>query len=439
MVELYPPQKAAVAKLAAALRELNAVGNWSRTGTGKTVMTLAVAKELGLRPLVCAPLAAHGAWEAWSAELGVPLEGVVNPEKLKGGKTPWVSAAGSGKATTFRWNLDRTRCMVIVDECHRGLSGQKTAMGNMVAMLKPQGIKTALCSATPFSSPLQMKTSGYLLGLHQFSASSFFRFCREHGARNSPWHRGLDFNPESSANRRHLQRIREKLHDRTVCLTVDDLSEYFSDNVVEPTLISLAERDRAEAKAIYAQMEEAVRKKNDNPLVEMGRARQRVELLAVPALADMVEDALAEGLSVYVAQGFKESVRRLEDCLRAKGVGDLAVLTGDTKPADRKESERAFQNDEKRVFLATVDAGGMSISLHQLRPEQRQRTSIVRPTFKADALQQCLGRIHRAGGKMPHPVVQRIVLCSGTIEDRVYRRLMAKSKNIAALTDSDLE
>ena len=207
MVNLYPPQKLAVNKLVGAMRELNFAGQFSHTGTGKSLVGLAVAKELGLRPLVCAPIAASGAWEQWSKEMAVPLLGVFNPEKLKSGKTPFVSISGAGKAATFRWKLDRQTDMVIIDECHRGLSGQKTVMGNMIAMLKPQGIKALLCSATPFSSPLQMKTSGYLLGLHQFSASSFFRFCREHGARTSPWCRGLEFNAESVSNKRHLQRI----------------------------------------------------------------------------------------------------------------------------------------------------------------------------------------------------------------------------------------
>lgn len=438
MTELYPPQKAAVEKLVGALRRLDAVGNWSTMGTGKTLMSLCLAREIGLAPLVVAPIAAKGAWTTWAEDLGIPILGVVNAERLKTGKTPWVSVSGKGKAAAYRWNLSRAANMVIIDEIHRGLSGQKTQMGSMCAMLRPQGIKTLLCSATPFASPLNLRTAGYLMRLHDFSAVSFFGFCRRHGCRPSPFHRGLDFPVGSRLSKVHLQRINEFLQDRTVRLTVDDLAEYFSDNVVEPTLISLADRDQEEAKAIYAQMDEAVRKTNANPLVELTRARQRVELLAVPAIGDMVEDALSEGLSVYVAQGFKESVRRLEDYLRAKGIDDLAVLTGDTKPADRQEAERAFQADEKRCFVATIEAGGMSISLHQLRPEQRQRTSIIRPNFKADCLTQSLGRIHRAGGKMPHPVVQRIVMCANTIEERVYRRLMAKIDNINTLTDSDL-
>jgi hypothetical protein len=60
----------------------------------------------------------------------------------------------------------------------------------------------------------------------------------------------------------------------------------------------------------------------------------------------------------------------------------------------------------------------------------------VRPTYKADELIQCLGRIYRAGGL--GSVVQRIVLVAGTVEERVYRRLQFKINNIATLTDDDL-
>ena len=38
MTELYPPQKAAVEKLVGALRRLRVAGNWSVTGTGKTLV-----------------------------------------------------------------------------------------------------------------------------------------------------------------------------------------------------------------------------------------------------------------------------------------------------------------------------------------------------------------------------------------------------------------
>ena len=438
MVELYPPQKLAVEKLAAALRKYPAALNASQTGTGKTLVGLSVAERLGRVPFVVAPLAAHATWQYWSREMGVGLADVRNPEALRTGKTPWVSAETQGKQRLFRWNLDRDRHIVLWDELHRGLLGEKSQTGAMAAMLRPQGIKTLLMSATPFTSPMDMKNSGYLLGCHAFSAPSFWDFCRRHGCKPSHFHRGLEFNPESRAAKEHLRRINEFLQDRMVCLTIEDLKDHFGDNVVEPTLIKLEERDRAEIEATYAEMEEEVKRKGHaNPLVDMLRARQRAELLSVPAIADMVEDSVLEGNSVYVAQSFRDSVWKLQDRLRDRiDIREIRVLTGDDRQECRTESVEAFQSDRAKVLIATLGAGGLSISLHRTKPEQRPRTSILRPTYKADELLQGLGRIYRAG--MIGSVVQRIVLCAGTVEERVFRRLNAKLKNIETLVDSDL-
>ncbi len=439
MTELYPPQKAAVEKLVEALRRLRVAGNWSVTGTGKTLVGLTVAKNLDLQPLVVAPLAAHGTWAAWSRDLGVPVVGIANPERLKTGKLPWVTSTGKGKAMQFRWNLKTggNGHIVLWDEIHRGMLGQDSQTGRMAAMLRPQGIPVLLMSATPFTSPLDMRNSGYLLGLHKYASADYWRFCRAHGCRNSPFHRGLDFNPESRLAKVHLSRIREFLDDRTVRLTVEDLKEFFPEQIVEPTLISLQDRETREIDELYAEMSKEVREtKNPNPLVEMLRARQRAEYLSAPAISDMVVDSLAEGNSVFVACSFKDTLARIRLELLRQGVLGISVLTGDSSPAEREAAVKLFQLDKHQVFLATMGAGGLSISLHRTREEQRPRTSIVRPTFKADELIQCLGRIYRAGGM--GNVVQRIVLVAGTVEERVYRRLQFKINNIATLTDDDL-
>ena len=442
MVTLYPPQKQAVEKLAAALRRYPAALNASATGTGKTVMGLALSSELGRVPLVVAPLAAHATWAYWSREMGIGAASVVNPESLRTGKTPWVAVKVEGKQRSYRWNLldgrdGRPGHLVLWDEMHRGLMGIDTQIGRMAATLVPQKIPLLLMSATPFASPLNMRSSGYALGLHGYSLNSFYDFCRRHGCRASHFHRGLEFNAESRLAKEHLRRINEFLQDRMVRLTVKDLGEFFGENVVEPTLVKLEERDRAEIEATYAEMDAEVKKrKHANPLVEMLRARQRAELLSVPAVADMVEDSVNEGSSVFVAQSFKDSVFNLAAALDARNV-ESVIVTGDVHPDQRAAAVDAFQADRARVLIGTIGAGGMSISLHRTRPEQRPRTSIIRPTYKADELIQATGRIYRAG-MMIETVVQRIVLCAGTVEEQVYRRLMAKCRNIQTLTDADL-
>lgn len=437
-INLYPPQRENVEKLKLALSKHDCVGIWSATGTGKTLVALTVAKEMNLKPLICCPLAAFATWKYWAEELEVPLIGVVNQEKLKTGKTPWVTLRVEGKQKRFSWTLNPNTEMLIFDEIHRGLSGTASQAGAMAAMTRVQKIKTQLLSATPFTSPLNLRSVGFLFRMHNYSASSFYDFCRRHGCRASRFHRGLEFDHASRLSRVHLQRIAEFLADRTVRLTTDDLAEYFGESIVEPTLINLAERDRAEIDAAYAAMADEVKKKeHSNPIVTLLRARQRAELLSIEAVADMVENSVNEGLSVFVAQSFRESVVQMEAALRKRGISDLSILTGDSNADHRIEAVDAFQMDRNRVFLATTAAGGLSVSLHRLREGGRPRTSIIRVSYSVSELAQALGRIYRVG-MLDKTVVQRLPLVAGTPEERIYVRLQHKLRNMKTMVDDDL-
>ena len=77
--------------------------------------------------------------------------------------------------------------------------------------------------------------------------------------------------------------------------------------------------------------------------------------------------------------------------------------------------------------IAVCDTGLDTGNTSTLHPDFTNRLGWV----------QALGRIYRAG-MMIETVVQRILLCAGTVEERVYRRLMAKVRNINSLVDSDL-
>jgi hypothetical protein len=432
MTELFPVQKLCATKLAAAIRKFGAAGNWSATGTGKTLVALEVARLLETRPLVVAPLAAHATWERWSRELNVPVLGIVNLERLRTGKTPFVSRTGTAKKPMFHWSEDLG--FVVIDEIHRGLLGRDSAAGRMAAMLKVQSIPVLLMSATPYSSPLDMRHTGYILGCHRWDLAAFYTFCRANGCRESWAHRGLEFPVDSPDGRRWLKEIAEKLQKQATKLETNDLEDQFGDLIVEPCLVSLDERHRAEIDRIYREMDEAVKSPTGNPLVDRLRARQHAELLKLPAMAELAEDAVAEGLSVYVALGFKASVRELAALLSRL---DPVLVHGDMPPGERDRSVEAFQADRSPVLVATAAAGGASISLHREREAQRNRTALLSPMDSASETLQALGRIHRAGGAQK-TVLQRLVLAAGTVEEKVARRLEAKARNIRTLTDSDL-
>jgi hypothetical protein len=433
MTELYEKQKLGAAKLAGAMRQHGAALNASATGTGKTLVALAVAKNLNLLPLILSPIAAAPTWRRWSADLGVPVLDVLNLEKLRTGRTPYAAIQGKGKKARFAWRLDPLEHCVVVDEIHRGLLGRDSLSGRMCAMLRPQGIATLLMSATPFASPLDMKHTGYMLRLHDWSLAGFYSWCRKHGCRDSFLHRGLEFPVRSPEAERWLSEINAQIRDRVVRLTIGDLAEHFGENVVEPVLVSLSDADTKETDRILREMADKLKSPSGNPLVDRSYARQRCELLKVPVLRDMVQDSVAEGLSVYVALSFKASVRELAAMLEEP----CALVHGDMSPAERDRSVERFQADEIKVLVATSAAGGASISLHREHPWQRDRTAIVSAGDSAAEFIQALGRVYRAGSAQK-AVLQRTVLVSGTVEEKVFRALEAKARNIDTLTDGDL-
>jgi superfamily II DNA or RNA helicase len=154
-------------------------------------------------------------------------------------------------------------------------------------------------------------------------------------------------------------------------------------------------------------------------LVEMLRARQLAEAAKVPDIIDMVWEARAEGFSVAVFVNFVDTVRALQESFGAK----CAVVVGGQKDTEREENIQSFQRNEARVIVCNIAAGGTGVSLHDTEGGH-PRMSLISPTFDEKAYVQTLGRIHRAGAKSP--CVQRVLVASGTIEEKILVKLEHK-------------
>jgi hypothetical protein len=435
----YPKQETAIQKMVSLLKP-TATGyptclNSSMTGTGKTLMALETVRRTKQAPFIIAPLSAHATWREWTKTLEIEPIDIVNIEKLRTGKTTYLAKQGRSNSLRFKWSLP-PNTLVIFDEIHRGCSGHKTQTGKAVAMFRVQKIPVLMMSATPFSSPLNMRATGFLLGLHDYDQDSYFRWCKANGCSPSPYHRGLEFFRGTRADQA-LARINNAIRDKIVRLTTTDLAEYFGDNIIQPELINLGDRSTAEADKIYSEMKEELKEDAENiPLVERLRARQRVELLKVPVIIEHIEDLMAQGYSVFVAVNFRDTVAALNDALEDKKISPVIIQGGQTHQ-ERETMVNLFNTDFVQVMVATIDAGGVSISLHHKDERQQPRAAIIIPGDKADQFIQALGRIHRAGGLSP--ALQKILLAEGTIEEKVYRNLMKKIDNIDTLSDGDLD
>lgn len=427
MIKPYDWQQPRVDRLVEILRNHNAALDASATGTGKTVVALAVANTLNLNPLVVAPKSVITMWHEMSRSMNVKLMDVVNLEKLKTGKTQWLKKNGP---KTFKWNLPADG-FIILDECHK-VSGQDTLNSRMLAMAKVQKLKVLTMSATPFDSPLKMRTLGYLYGLHNYNTADFWRFCRAHGCQPAIFHRGLEF-PKGAGAKKHLAKLHAEIAHLMVRQTIDEIPG-FPENQIYCDLYDLAKDYTAEINSIESEFTGVLKDKPKSAIEAQIRARQKTELYKVPLLIDLAEDMLAEGCSVVIFVTFRETVAQL---VRGLHRHDISTIIGGQSPNERDGELARFQTDQSTVCVATIQSGGQSVNLHHTETSVRPRRTLITPNFSAVDFTQCFGRIHRATALSKS--IQRIILAAGTVEEKnVYPAVQRKLGNISTLVDGDL-
>jgi SNF2 family DNA or RNA helicase len=123
---------------------------------------------------------------------------------------------------------------------------------------------------------------------------------------------------------------------------------------------------------------------------------------------------------------FSETLNTLCDMLGS----DTARVCGGQSGNEREQNVQRFQRNECGVIVCNTAAGGVGVSLHD-EHGGHPRMALLSPTFNEKEYVQVLGRIHRAGSKSP--ALQRVLIASGTIEEKIIAKLEEKRKDMAAL------
>lgn len=396
----------------------------SDTGTGKTYVALHVAKELGCRPFIVCPKAVISNWKRVAKEVGVKPVEVINPEKLKTGRTKWVKKLPK---KNFAWQIPDPQSVIIMfDEVHQ-FGAPDSLNSRMLAAAKSSGCRIHCMSATLAETPLRLRGPGYVFGLHQWH--NFYDWAGRHGCYRNPWN-GFEFS-RGDKGKEALRKIHSELFPRFgVRVAIADLPD-FPTALIQPEAYDLEEIHRI--RDIYEDMDSAIQEPHSNPLVALLRARQQVELLKCPLAFDLAADHIKQGCSVVVFVNFKDTLWKLKDLFTTHGHG-VSEIHGDQTATERDAAIQSFQDNETRVCLAIVQAGGVGISLHDLKG--RPRVSLIFPPLTARDLKQALGRIHRAGSLSP--AVQKIIFAAGTVEEKICGMVRRKLNNLDLLNDGDL-
>lgn len=396
----------------------------SDTGTGKTYVACQLAKDLNCRPFIVCPKAVISSWKRVAEDLKVEPVAILNPEKLKMGKTKWLKKAGK---KNYMWTLpDPENTILMFDEVH--MYGAPDSLNSlMLAAAKSSGCRVHCMSATLAETPLRLRGPGYIFGLHEWH--NFYDWAARHGCYKNPWN-GFEFS-KGPKGQEALKRIHSHLFPGFgVRVSVADLPD-FPAALVQPEAYDMdAIKEIREA---YGEMELSISEKPANALVALLRARQRTEFLKVPLVMEMMKEQIEEGHSPVVFMSFRDTLARFKELCGAAGIS-FSEIHGDQKGSERDNSIQAFQENKTQVCLAIIQAGGVGVSLHDLNG--KPRISFIFPPLTARELKQALGRIHRAGSLSP--AVQKIIFAAGTVEEDVAKAVKRKLANLDLLNDGDL-
>jgi len=405
----------------------------SDTGTGKTYVTLAVFFVLNRPVYVVCPKAVIPSWKRAAKYLGVTIHGIINYELITRGNHEAQRLTRKNykgeQEEFFKWTLPAD-VAIIFDECHR-LKDATTLNNKLGIAALVDGYTVLGLSATAADNPLQMKFSGLLTGLFD-GPHSFWNWAKDNGVVKAR------YGHEYTGGKVGLARIHKRIFpERGNRLRIADLGDAFPESQICAELYDM-NGAAGKINAIYEEMDRELRQlakksKTDKsptlPLTVRLRARQQVELLKVPALASMVEDAIEEGMSVAVFVNFNETMDAL-----IKKLGTDCVIRGDQSADERERNIQDFQSDREQVIIANIRAGGVGVSLHGT-PESRMRLAIICPTDSGQDLKQALGRVWRANGAKS---IQRIFFAADTVEETVCANVRAKIERIDTLNDGDL-
>lgn len=423
----------------------------SDTGTGKTYVAVALAHSLNKKPFIVCPKSVIPNWISVAKTLGVELFGVANYELLKGCKyyNPKMEKIDFPYVQKYRKldpsdNRDDSKkriiedysfslpndVMVIFDEAHR-CKNHKSVTSRLLLSIVKCKCKLLLLSATLSDKIKCFKPFGVVFGFYD-DVKKFNMWIRKIIKSQTVYFQQKK--ETMTLDEKCLDIIHRKLFPEYGSrMKIKELGSLFPSNqVLSQSYMSQNKEDIQEQYDIIQDAFEALKQAETRSegLGRLIKARMKIEMLKVPIMLDIIEEAIDSNYSVAVFVNYVETMNFLAhffntDCL----------IHGDQTMEERQDSIDQFQSNQSKIIIANIQAGGVGISLHDIHGGH-PRMSVISPTWSGQDIHQVLGRIHRAGSQSP--ALQRIVFVAGTYEERICELIQQKLINITGINDGDL-
>lgn len=339
---------------------------------GKTVQTL-TALPANARALVVCPASLKHNWsdetKKWRPDLKpiivdgkmgfrLPVAGevvVMNYDILPTWLTPGKER-GEAAPVPAGVAKEASEVILIADEGHR-LANYKSLRSKRFKTLSGICKATWLLTGTPLlNRPPQLWGVLEAGGMAAKAFGSWGRFMRLFNAERGRW--GIVWSSPSPEVPEMLRRVMLR---RTREEVLPDLPrKTYSEIVVNEMPGALRRRMDALSEEWGGYLEEAVTDQVDTalpPFEEFSAIRAELAASRIPALTELIEDTEESAIPLVVASAHRAPIDPL-----AEREG-WAVITGDTKPADRQEVVRRFQAGELKGVGLTIQAGGVGLTL----------------------------------------------------------------------------
>lgn len=319
--------------------------------------------------------------------------------------------------------------MIAIDEAHKCKNPEADQAQQMLSLNAK--IEIAMTGTPLMNKPLDLYVPLRWLG---FEKHSFYQFKVHHCQFGG-------YGGYEVTGYKNLDELSETLDDimlRRLKKDVLDLPE----KVYINELVEMSDKQQS----LYAEAMGEVRDNIDkimtsnNPLAQMIRLRQATgytgilstsvkESAKFDRMEEIVDDAVENGEKVVIFSNWTQITDPAYKRLSKKYKG--AIITGDTKDADRIGMVDKFQNDPNCKFIiGTIGAMGTGLTLTAGTVE-----IFLDEPWNMALKEQAVDRCHRIGAEST--VTIYTLMCQGTIDERINELVTKKGEMADILIDGD--
>ena len=338
---------------------------------------------------------------------------------------------------------DKSAELLILDEAHYCKNG-KAKRTQLVQKIARQCQQKLVLTGTPIlNRPVELfpllqildaetwDPAGYVKGVAKEAGegAGFFRFAKRYCNAHEEWHgrtKHWDFSGHSN-----LEELQERLRSTIMVrrLKADVLKEL---PPKRRQVISLPWGTGGLGEDDYDvdgdDLDSLVKSARKIPFEDISRVRHEQARLKIEAAISHIRDALESGThKIVVFAHHRDVVSDIAEGLQEFGV---VTITGETE--DRETPVHQFQNGDARVFIGSIAAAGVGLTL-----TAASHVLFVELDWVPANVSQAEDRCHRIG-QTESVLIQHLVL-AGSLDERICRMLVEKQEVLDMALDREAE